>query len=297
MRDELNMMELADQYLRGELSATDRTAFEERMRTNPELRELVEDQRALLGGMERLVLRPMVNKAYRSYKLGKWLPGMGGAILVAILATGYFLMPSNEREHAIVVPAEAASELNVPADSIASGAAEPPEGVHADSVRPVRDTIIRTEVRVIRKSVPVADHPAIQEQAPDPGIITLRDPRTEEMPYYPGGFAAMHNFLRRNIQYPDTVLRKGGTVMVEFLVDVDGTIRDARVAKGIGKLFDQEALRVVRLMPNWNPAKEKGKPVKARIEVPIRFATVVMEKATRSGEMNRSAGSSPQKEN
>ena len=67
MRDELNLIELADRYLRGEMNATDSAAFEVRMRTNAELRELAEDQRALLGGIKRLALRPAVNKAYRSY--------------------------------------------------------------------------------------------------------------------------------------------------------------------------------------------------------------------------------------
>lgn len=92
MRDELTLMELADRYLRGELNATDRAAFEERMRTNAELRELVEDQRVLHGGMQRLALRPAVDKAYRSYKLGKWAPGIGGAALIAILAVGGWML-------------------------------------------------------------------------------------------------------------------------------------------------------------------------------------------------------------
>ena len=97
MRDELNMIELTDRYLRGELNATDRAALEERMRTNAELRDLVEDQRALLAGMERLALRPAVNKAYRSYNLGKWLPGVGGAMIIGLLLTvGYFASERSE---------------------------------------------------------------------------------------------------------------------------------------------------------------------------------------------------------
>ncbi|MCU0319151.1 MAG: hypothetical protein MUE88_03635 [Flavobacteriales bacterium] len=88
MRDELNLMELVDRYLGGELNASEQAAFEERLRTNAELRELVEDQRALHGGMKRLALRPAVNKAYRRYKWGKWAPGIGGAAVIAILAVG-----------------------------------------------------------------------------------------------------------------------------------------------------------------------------------------------------------------
>lgn len=92
MRDELTLIEFADRYLRGELNATDRAAFEERMRTNAELRDLLEDQRALLGGMQRLALRPAVNKAYRSYTFGKWAPSIGGAAVVAILALGGWML-------------------------------------------------------------------------------------------------------------------------------------------------------------------------------------------------------------
>lgn len=92
MRDELNLMELADRYLNGELSVAERTAFEERMRTNAELNDLVKDLGDLRSGMQRLALRPTVNKAYRSYKFGKWLPGIGGAVVVAILAVGGWML-------------------------------------------------------------------------------------------------------------------------------------------------------------------------------------------------------------
>lgn len=92
MRNELTLIELADSYLRGEMNATDRAAFEERMRSSEELRELVDDQRALHAGIERLALRPAVDKAYRSYKFGKWAPGMGGAVVVAILAVGGWML-------------------------------------------------------------------------------------------------------------------------------------------------------------------------------------------------------------
>ncbi|HOZ41002.1 MAG TPA: cytochrome c [Flavobacteriales bacterium] len=107
MRDELNLIELADRYLRGEMNATDSAAFEVRMRTNAELRELAEDQRALLGGIKRLALRPAVNKAYRSYKFGKWLPRIGGAVVIAVLAVGAWMLVK-ESGHS----AEAASDAS-----------------------------------------------------------------------------------------------------------------------------------------------------------------------------------------
>jgi hypothetical protein len=92
MRDELTLMELVDRYLGGELNASERVAFEERIRTNAELRALVEEQRTLHGGLQRLALRPAVNKAYRSYKWGKWAPGIGGAAVIALLAVGGWML-------------------------------------------------------------------------------------------------------------------------------------------------------------------------------------------------------------
>lgn len=99
MRDELTLMELVDRYLGGELNATERAAIEERLRTNAELRALVEDQRALHGGMKRLALRPAVNKAYRSYKWGKWIPGVGLIFLIGlILAVRPFSLERLEKQ-------------------------------------------------------------------------------------------------------------------------------------------------------------------------------------------------------
>lgn len=123
MRDEPTLIELVDRYLHGELNATDRAAFEERMRTNAELRDLVEDQRALLGGMERLAMRPAVNKAYRSYKLGKWAPGIGGAGVIAILALGGWML-AKESGHSMEAshdPSAQVEQLRTLSDTTGTG--------------------------------------------------------------------------------------------------------------------------------------------------------------------------------
>ncbi|HEY0977195.1 MAG TPA: energy transducer TonB [Flavobacteriales bacterium] len=271
MRHELELMELVDRYLRNELNADERMAFTERLHHNTELRQLVEDQRALHAGMERLVLRNAVDKAYRSHRFGKWMPGIGGAVLIVLLATGSLLMTSPEHEQSNVAPAKVSADTsNVITNAVS-------RNVRTDTLQQTRDTIVRTEVRVVRRPIVVYETTSISEKEPDLGIVTLRDARSEELPSYPGGFSAMHAFLQRNIRYPDTVLSRTEAVTIEFLVDVDGSIQEVQVTKGIGKLFDREALRVVGLMPKWIPAKENGRPVKARIEVPIRFTAVSVE--------------------
>lgn len=106
MRNELTLIELADRYLRGELNTTERAEVEERMRTNAELHELVEDQRVLLAGLQRLALRPAVDKAYRSYKFGKWAPGIGGAVVAALLISGGALWMTGAHESVPIISPE-----------------------------------------------------------------------------------------------------------------------------------------------------------------------------------------------
>lgn len=93
MRDELHLMELVDRYLDGSMNAEERTAFEARAQTNTELRELIGDQRALREGVARMNARASATKAYRSYRLSKPGPWIGGAVVIAMLVTAslYFL--------------------------------------------------------------------------------------------------------------------------------------------------------------------------------------------------------------
>ncbi|GMU88745.1 MAG: cell envelope biogenesis protein TonB [Chlorobiota bacterium] len=95
----------------------------------------------------------------------------------------------------------------------------------------------------------------------------------EEMPSFPGGDGALYGFLAQNIQYPEIAKRAGveGQVIVTFTVSKTGQISAPRVARGIGGGCDEEALRVVMMMPRWNPGKQNGQPVNVQVTVPIRF--------------------------
>jgi TonB family protein len=96
----------------------------------------------------------------------------------------------------------------------------------------------------------------------------------EVMPEYPGGQAAMIDYLIGNIKYPDEAKKAGvqGTVFVKYIVEKDGSITHTEVIRGIGSGCDEEALRVVSAMPNWSPGKEGGKPVRVEFALPIKFA-------------------------
>lgn len=95
----------------------------------------------------------------------------------------------------------------------------------------------------------------------------------ERMPKFAGGDAAMVEFLRRNMRYPAMALRNQveGKVFVSFTVSATGEIVDVQILKGLGSGTDEEALRVVKKMPAWEPGAQNGHPVAVRYTLPITF--------------------------
>ena len=95
----------------------------------------------------------------------------------------------------------------------------------------------------------------------------------EEMPEYPGGMAECLKFLGKNIKYPTIAQENGvqGRVIVQFVVNRDGSIVDPVVVRGVDPYLDKEALRVIKTMPNWKPGKQRGKPVRVKFTVPVTF--------------------------
>ncbi len=95
----------------------------------------------------------------------------------------------------------------------------------------------------------------------------------EQMPSFPGGNAAMMNYLSQNIKYPVIAEENGiqGRVIVQFVVGKDGHISDVRVAKSVDPSLDKEAVRVVRSMPRWIPGKQNGQAVTVRYTLPVTF--------------------------
>jgi len=108
-----------------------------------------------------------------------------------------------------------------------------------------------------------------EEVAEEPQIFTI----VEQMPKFPGGDAELYKFLGKNMKYPPMAKDAGikGTVYVTFVVTETGAIKDAKVLRGIGGGCDEEALRVVKSMPNWTAGKQRGKPVRVQYNIPIKF--------------------------
>lgn len=95
----------------------------------------------------------------------------------------------------------------------------------------------------------------------------------EQYPEFPGGYSALTEWIDDNLKYPVEAAMDGieGRVIVQFIVRPTGKIVDAKVVRGIAPSLDKEALRLINIMPNWIPGRQKGKAVNVRYTLPITF--------------------------
>jgi len=95
----------------------------------------------------------------------------------------------------------------------------------------------------------------------------------EQMPSFPGGDAALMQFLSKNIKYPVVAEENGiqGRVIATFVVERDGSITDVKVVKSVDPSLDKEAVRVLKSMPKWIPGKQNGSAVRVKYTVPVTF--------------------------
>ncbi|WP_194974963.1 energy transducer TonB [Aquiflexum lacus] len=116
------------------------------------------------------------------------------------------------------------------------------------------------------KEVVIADAPVVEKADEIFDVV-------ENSPEFPGGMQAWNTYLSKNLKYPTQARRMGveGTVYVVFVVNTDGSVQDVEILRGIGGGCDEEALRVVSGAPKWTPGKQRGRPVRVRMRLPIRF--------------------------
>lgn len=122
------------------------------------------------------------------------------------------------------------------------------------------------------ESRPAPPAPKIEEKKPEPKpeqIFTA----VEQQAAFPGGQAALMKWLSSNLIYPETAKQNeiSGRVIVRMVVNADGSIEQPVVVKGVDKDLDAEAIRLVKMMPNWQPGKDNGVPVRSYFTLPVIF--------------------------
>ena len=168
------------------------------------------------------------------------------------------MVPITEQEEKVAPPPPEVAPINETLEIVADDA-DVEETVIASS----EETGKAVEV----KYVPVT---VVEEEPEEQTIFEV----VEQMPEFPnGGMAGLMQFLSKNIKYP-TIAQENGTqgrVTVQFVVNKDGSIVDAKVIRGVDPYLDKEALRVINTMPKWKPGMQRGKPVRVKFTVPVMF--------------------------
>lgn len=137
------------------------------------------------------------------------------------------------------------------------------------TIKKVEDIELSEAIELINK-VNEINLPGDIELVEDNNIYEV----VEQMPEFPnGGMAGLMNFISKNLKYPIVCQKSGvqGKVLISFVINKDGSATDFRVVSSVDKYLDNEALRVLNLMPKWTPGKLKGVPVRVKYIVPINF--------------------------
>ena len=129
------------------------------------------------------------------------------------------------------------------------------------------DIEVNEETKVAPAAVVVQAAPVEEEEAQQ--IFTI----VENQPEPEGGMTAFYKYVGENLKYPNLARRNNieGRVFVKFVVERDGSLTDVQVLKGIGGGCDEEAVRVIQSAPKWKPGKQRGRPVRVQMILPIVF--------------------------
>ena len=167
-----------------------------------------------------------------------------------------------------IIPITQQEEIKAPPPPEAPSVAEVLNIVedNADVQETAIATTEETGKAVEVKYVPVE----VEEEEPEEETIFQV---VEVMPEFPGGMAECLKFLGKNIKYPTIAQENGvqGRVIVQFVVNRDGSIVDPVVVRSVNPYLDKEALRVIKSMPKWKPGQQRGKAVRVKYTVPVTF--------------------------
>ena len=151
----------------------------------------------------------------------------------------------------------------VATDTIRNDSAEKPVLLEGEIMAPVPDSLEEDGEVTEGLVVPWRD------ESDEPEVYMIVD----EMPEFPGGDKELYQFIADNVKYPAEAKEKGirGIVYVNFIVELDGSVSDIKVLRGIGGGCDEEAVRVVKSMPKFKPGIQNGEAVRVSYTVPVIF--------------------------
>ena len=134
------------------------------------------------------------------------------------------------------------------------------------------------------KATLAQDPPPVKKEGTEEAIFVV----VENQPEFPGGQAAMMKFLADSIRYPKIAVENGiqGRVICNFVVMKDGSVSDVQIVRGVDPVIDAEAVRVLKLMPDWKPGTQHGKAVNVRYTLPVVFSLAKKESKIEINELS-----------
>lgn len=161
---------------------------------------------------------------------------------------------------AVVAPASKAITQNVK------------EVAHVDNaskIAPVTSKLVIGDGQAVQKDANVTE--ALPQVTADKDTTVLRT--VEQIPEFPGGIVQFMKWLTRNLRYPPQAQQQKiqGKVVVSFIINKDGSISSPKVVKSVDPLLDNEAMRVIKMMPRWKPGMDKGVTCRTMFAIPVNF--------------------------
>ncbi|MCR4680377.1 MAG: energy transducer TonB [Bacteroidales bacterium] len=206
---------------------------------------------------------------------------LGFVVVLGLVYAGFELFANEEKAAAFQMPDDDFIEVK-DEDVIATDQTPPPPPEPVQQQQAVVLNIVEDNIKVSTDfdfSQDVFQDDAIAEIEEEVEVVEEETDATppvyftEEMPEFPGGMEALNSFLTKEIQYPEVARNNGitGTVLVEFVVERDGRVSNAKVKVPLYPDCDKEAVRGIMAMPKWKPGKNMGKPVRCFYQVPVTF--------------------------
>jgi TonB family protein len=184
------------------------------------------------------------------------LPLFGSLLLVS-----YTCKAKTSNESMVSTTIESVSTAKS-AETIKTDVPPPPPVPKKSTIRFVAPKIEKGEKKTVKFTPPVLI------DAADSVYMSV-----EQIPEYPGGTEALIKYIRENLHYPQSAKEAGieGRVVIRFVVSKTGKVEDIKVMRGLSKECDDEAVRVVKGMPQWKAGMNKGKPVNVYFTLPIEY--------------------------
>jgi periplasmic protein TonB len=150
-----------------------------------------------------------------------------------------------------------------------SDALRTPANAYAQTLAPIPRTMRLMIPLILGLTMLVTDSFGQKKDSVTSDTTIFADPMI--YPAFPGGQSGLTEYIAKNFNWTQGQLTVEGKVFVEFIVDIDGKIKDVKVIRGLCESCDKEAVRLVKNMPSWTPGTQNGAIVRTRMVIPIKF--------------------------